>query len=116
MSNDERSSKKEDRRSVGAWSVRAWSVKASKTMALGSQRLVTLWSFLICHSSFLLHAQTLNLPPRRLGAPTGTQFVKIISLMSLAERENWICAQVLSGNVPNFLRVLVPVHISANLG
>ena len=39
-------------------------------------------------------AQTLNLPPRPPGAPTGSQFINIVTPMSLAERENWIYAQV----------------------
>ena len=35
--------------------------------------------------------------------------------MSLTERENWIDAQVVSGNVPNFQRTLVPVSVSASI-
>jgi Immunoglobulin domain/Immunoglobulin I-set domain len=35
--------------------------------------------------------------------------------MALTERENWIYAQVVSGNVPNFLRALVPVSVSATI-
>jgi len=35
--------------------------------------------------------------------------------MPLNERENWIYTQVLSGNVPDFLRNLVPVTVSANI-
>ena len=35
--------------------------------------------------------------------------------MSLTERENWIYAQVVSGNVPNFQRTLVPVTVSATI-
>ena len=60
-------------------------------------------------------AQTLNLPPRPAGAPTGTQFTNIITPMALTERENWIYAQVVSGNVPNFQRTLVPVFVSATI-
>ncbi len=59
--------------------------------------------------------QTLNLPPRPLGAPSGSQMVNILAAMPLAERENWIYAQVLSGNVPDFLRVLVPITVSATV-
>lgn len=57
--------------------------------------------------------QTLNLPPRPAGAPTGSQFIHITARMSLTNRENWIYAQILSGNVPSFLRALVPVSVSA---
>ena len=64
----------------------------------------------------LVGAQTLNVPPRPAGAPTGTQFANIITSMTLTERENWIYAQVASGNVPDFLRTLVPVTVSATIG
>jgi hypothetical protein len=60
-------------------------------------------------------AQTLNVPPRAVGAPTGTQFINIVTRMSLTERENWIYAQVVSGNVPDFQRTLVPVSVSATI-
>ncbi len=60
-------------------------------------------------------SQTLNLPLRPAGAPTGSQFTNIITPMALTERENWICAQVVSGNVPSFLRTLVPVTVSATI-
>ena len=60
-------------------------------------------------------AQILNLPPRPAAAPTGNQFINLITSMSRAERENWIYAQVLSGNVPDFQRTLVPVSVSATI-
>jgi hypothetical protein len=60
-------------------------------------------------------SQTLNLPPRPAGAPTGTQFTNIITPMALTERENWIYAQVASGNVPDFQRTLGPVTVSARI-
>ena len=59
--------------------------------------------------------QTLNLPPRPPGAPDGTAFTNIITPMQLTERENWIFAQVMSGNVPDFQRALVPVTVSATI-
>lgn len=58
-------------------------------------------------------AQTLNLPPRPANAPTGTQFTNIITSLSRDEREQWIYAQVISGNVPDWLRTLKPITISA---
>ncbi len=61
-------------------------------------------------------SQTLNLPARPPGAPTGTQFVNIITPMSRAERENWIYAQVASGNVPDFQRTLGPITVAATIG
>ena len=60
-------------------------------------------------------SQTLNLPPRPAGAPTGSQFVGIVTTLPLTERENWIYAQVVSGNVPAFLRTLKPINVSASI-
>jgi hypothetical protein len=62
--------------------------------------------------------QTLNVPPRPADAPNGTQFTNIIVAMpapsaASTERENWIYAQVISGNVPNWLRSLKPINVSA---
>src|SRR5439155_3162451 len=62
-----------------------------------------------------LQAQSLNLPPRPAAAPTGSQFINVITPMSLTERENWIYGQIVSGNVPDFLRTLVPVSVSATI-
>jgi hypothetical protein len=50
--------------------------------------------------------------------PTGTQFTNIITPMSpppATERENWIYAQVMSGNIPQFQRTLVPITVSATI-
>jgi len=54
-------------------------------------------------------AQTLNLPPRPPGAPSGTEFARRITPLDLTAREAEIFAQITSGNVPNFLRNLCPV-------
>jgi hypothetical protein len=35
--------------------------------------------------------------------------------MSLTDRENWIYAQVVSGNVPDFLRTLIPITVSSTI-
>lgn len=58
-------------------------------------------------------AQTLNLPPRPANAPNGTQFTNIIGSLSQTEREQWIYAQIIGGNVPNWLRTLKPITVSA---
>jgi hypothetical protein len=58
-------------------------------------------------------SQTLNVPARAPSAMTGDQFVAYITSMSLTDRENAIYDEVLSGNVPNFMRNLVPVNSSA---
>lgn len=58
-----------------------------------------------------LPGQTLDLPPRPTTAPTGTQFTNLIAALGREERENWIYAQVVSGNVPLWLRELRPITI-----
>jgi len=64
-------------------------------------------------AAFCGHSQTLNLPPRATNAPTASQFTNIIWALPLTERENWIYAQVVSGNVPNWQHALVPITVSA---
>lgn len=57
-------------------------------------------------------AATLNVPPRATNALSGQQFVNVITSMAAppdTQRENWIYAQIASGNVPNFMRTLVPI-------
>ena len=70
---------------------------------------------MLCPCFWNVEAQTLNLPPRPAGAPTGSKFANIIIPLSLTDRENWIYAQVVTGNVPNFLRSLVPITVSASV-
>jgi Immunoglobulin domain len=77
-----------------------------------SIRIWMVWLFLLTGSN-ITFSQTLNLPPRPANAPTGTQFTNIITSMSLTERENWIYAQIAAGNVPNWLRTLVPITVNA---
>jgi hypothetical protein len=59
-------------------------------------------------------AQTLNLPPRPIGAPNGTQFTNLITSLSRAAREEAILTEVLSGNVPDFLRTLILINVSGS--
>src|SRR5579885_2046991 len=79
-------------------------------------RRITL--LLFCLLAFNAFSQTLNLPPRKSTALSGSQFVATIwsSSMSLTTRENLIYAQVLAGNVPDFYRKLVPVTSKALIG
>jgi hypothetical protein len=58
-----------------------------------------------------LHAQSLELPPRPETALTGIAFAESISTLSLPERERNVIEAVKSGNVPSFLRKLVPVTV-----
>ncbi len=64
---------------------------------------------LLCASA---SAQSLALPPREPSAPKGTAFARSIADLSLEEREARIIAEVKVGNVPPFLRKLVPVSVS----
>jgi hypothetical protein len=57
-------------------------------------------------------AQILNLPSRPIGAPNGTQFTNIVTSLSRDAREDRILSEILSGNVPDFLRSLIPINVS----
>lgn len=57
-------------------------------------------------------SQVLDLPPRPANAPDGTQFTNIITTLPRAERENWIHSQIVSGNVPGWLRTLRPISVT----
>jgi len=59
-----------------------------------------------------LCAQTLDLPPRPATALSGTEFVQRVAPMDLPEREKEIFAQILGGNVPDFMRKLAPVPVT----
>ena len=48
---------------------------------------------------------------RATNAFTGAEFAKHTTPLSLPEREQEIISQITSGNVPNFLRKLCPVHV-----
>jgi Immunoglobulin domain len=64
----------------------------------------------------LSSGQTLNLPPRPANALGGQDFVNVISPMAAppdAQRENWIYAQVASGDIPNWMRNLMQVTTNA---
>jgi hypothetical protein len=65
---------------------------------------------LICFASSVF-AQTLPLPPRAADAPDGDVFVKTISALDLAARDELIANQFLAGNAPNFLRKLCAVNV-----
>lgn len=50
-----------------------------------------------------------SVSPRSL---TGSQFAKYVAKMDPREREQAILREILAGNLPSFLRKLVPVHLS----
>lgn len=59
-----------------------------------------------------VRGQTLDLPPRPPTAPKGRDFAHSITSFALKEREERIRAEIEAGNVPTFLRKLVPVTVS----
>ncbi len=61
-------------------------------------------------------APRLNLPDRRADALSGSGFEEQIRSLPLAAREEAIFEQVLSGNVPDFLRELIPVTVKRLAG
>ena len=63
----------------------------------------------------VLRAETLNLPARPLNAMEGSVFKTYIENMSLTDRENAILQEVTTGNIPNFMRNLVPVTVSTTI-
>ncbi len=71
--------------------------------------------FLIIGASDQLHAQKLPLPLRKSDAVSGSVFKIIIDNLSLEERENQIYQQIIKGNVPDFLRDLIPISFSKTI-
>ena len=62
-----------------------------------------------------LQAQKLPLPVRRVDAVTGSAFKNIVENLTPEEREDQIFQQIISGNVPEFLRDLVTISFSKNI-
>lgn len=57
--------------------------------------------------------QRLAFPPRPENAPTGTPFREQIASVSRADREAAILRELMTGNVPEFLRILKPIRVTA---
>ena len=53
-----------------------------------------------------------GIPPRPLQALTGSQFADSISMLDGRQRERAILRELLEGNLPSFLRRLVPVELT----
>ncbi|MBW7888832.1 MAG: T9SS type A sorting domain-containing protein [Bacteroidetes bacterium] len=66
--------------------------------------------------TMLMQAQQLNLPKRADDALSGSAFVQKIYSLSVTARENTIFTEIMSGNVPNFLRNLVTISTSSTIG
>lgn len=60
-----------------------------------------------------LPTRQLNLPPRPAHAVGGRVFLEETATLSIAQREERILEELLSGNVPTFLRTLVAVPVTA---
>jgi hypothetical protein len=73
-------------------------------------------SLAILLSPQMLSAQTLPLPPRPADALLGDQVVQLITPLSREGREDTLFSQVMSGNIPEFMRTLVPVTSSGSVG
>ena len=63
-----------------------------------------------------LDETVINLPERPPNALTGSELVNVLKPLDLRSREARILSEILSGNIPDFLRELVPVTYSANIG
>jgi hypothetical protein len=57
-----------------------------------------------------------NIPPRPSGGMSGSEFVRGISGLHGAQREQLILDQLRQGNLPDFLRKLASVHLSQMSG
>jgi hypothetical protein len=56
-----------------------------------------------------------RIPGRTADAPTGSQFAASVAQLDKERREQAILTQLLKGNVPGFLRKLIPVHLTHEL-
>ncbi|HOU97718.1 MAG TPA: T9SS type A sorting domain-containing protein [Bacteroidales bacterium] len=68
------------------------------------------FTLFILFLSFFSFSQTLPLPPRNPLALNGTQIISKLIPLSLTAREDTIFSEIKKGNVPDFLRNLVPVY------
>jgi len=55
----------------------------------------------------------LTLPERPIDAPTGSKFQEQITELSLEQREAAVVREIMSGNVPAFLRQMKPIQVAA---
>lgn len=62
-----------------------------------------------------LQAQSLDLPERPEEALSGSEFKDLVQSYALRDRENAIFEQITSGNIPDFMRTLVPVTFSQTI-
>ena len=70
----------------------------------------------VAGSAARLDDLTRGIPARSLQDLTGSQFVRFVSNMTAPEREQAILAEISKGNLPEFLRKLVPVELRCESG
>ncbi|MGE3171804.1 MAG: hypothetical protein AB7O97_04210 [Planctomycetota bacterium] len=68
-----------------------------------------------CAAAPAQHPPTLTLPPRAATATTGTQLLPSLRNLTLAQRETLLWHEFAAGNVPAFLRTLVPVTTQSTI-
>ncbi|MBN2570863.1 MAG: hypothetical protein JXA68_01935, partial [Ignavibacteriales bacterium] len=71
--------------------------------------------FMLFQIAVITYSQILNLPPRIDSAMTGSEFAQLVWNFSRVDREDEIYAQVISGNVPEFQRNLIPITFSQTI-
>ncbi len=72
-------------------------------------------SLLLVGASEIILAQTLPLPTRPQEALSGSEFKNQVEQLSLENREAEIYSHIMAGNVPDFLRQLVPISFSKTI-
>lgn len=83
------------------------------SVPLQSARSQPVLSFVQGESRTSASSQRLNLPPRPAGALSGSQFLASVQGLDFNQREAAIQAEILRGNVPDHLRQLQPIQLSA---
>ena len=71
--------------------------------------------YLLIFSLFFLSCtitHKLSLPERNKEAPGGDKFYKLIGPLKWNERDTFIVKEILSGNLPSFLKKLVPIKVT----
>ncbi len=86
--------------------------------AVGLLSLVLCWSQWVTATSPAVGSRRLEdltaaIPPRALHALTGSQFAASVSALEPRQRERAILSEILAGNLPPFLRRLVPVELTS---
>jgi len=67
-------------------------------------------------NEYSLFATRLDLPERSANAYSGSALAEILKPLSLKDREERIYSEIMSGNIPPFLRQLKPVSVSVTVG